>query len=251
MRHCECRGDKCRRRDCRLILSCCRSRWLYRYDTRCSRQSVRRIRRHDQINPTRLNMQFSQRAVKDILIPCLHGGGEEYPSPRHRSARHQIAGRCVDFVSRSHTVEFGEGGIDRRVRGKIAVAEPGGKADAPGAIRQSMNAKAVAARDARIDCMGSHLGRVPSSWVVPGRSGALTPCRSRRVHVSAGQRHVRSCGARWRGRVRPTHPSGVVKACGNHLEGRNINRGMHLHSGAYRASGLIRTIDASDTLRAP
>ena len=132
---------------------------------------------------------------------------------RHRSARHQIAGRCVDFVSRSHTVEFGEGGIDRRVRGKIAVAQPGGKADAPGAIRQSMNAKAVAARDARIDCMGSLSGTSP---FVLGGSGAVWRLNASPLPPGSCERGSTSCvsrGARaGAGNVRPTHPSGVVKA---------------------------------------
>ena len=139
-------------------------------------------------------MQFLNGLLKSALhldpLPRPWRGGA--PSPRHRSARHQVAGRCVDLVSRSHTVEFGEGGIGRRVRGKIAVAQPSGKADAPGAIRQSMNAKAVAACDARIDCMGSHLDKSLRLGWFRGRSGALTPRRSRRVHVGAGQRHVRS-----------------------------------------------------------
>jgi hypothetical protein len=78
----------------------------------------------------------SPRHATPAAAAPLGRDGEERTGPRHRSARHEVAGRRVDLVSRGHAGEFAERGIGRRVRQKIAVAKFGREADAPSAVRK-------------------------------------------------------------------------------------------------------------------
>ena len=91
------------------------------------------------------------------MPPPLGRDGAERAGPRHRSARHEVAGCRVDLVSSGHGSECAESVIGRWVaRREIAVAKPGDKADAPAAAGQGMNAKSIAARDADVTCGCTH-----------------------------------------------------------------------------------------------
>ena len=117
-----------------------------------------------------------------------------------------------------------------------------------------MNAKAVAARDARIDCMGSHLGGSP--LFVSGGSGAVWRSNALPLPPGSCERRSTSCEVLRRPLARACAADPSVWRSQSMQKSPRGSEYQQRHAFTQRRIScvwfdLYRTIDASDTLRAP